>query len=117
MAFNFVHLFIGGGIIVSAVGDELVLAHPDHADGRAIAAIVGGPALYLFGNALFKWVTNDRRWPPLSHMAGVALMLALLVPSTMHLLSALALAALVALILVLVAAWESLTLRRAPREH
>ncbi len=117
MAYTYLHLFIVAGIIVSAVGDELVLAHPDHADGRAIAAIVGGPALYLFGNALFKWVTNDRRWPPLSHMVGVALMLALLVPATLHLLSALGLAALVALVLVLVAAWESLTLRRARRQH
>ena len=115
IAYTYLHLLIVAGIIVSAVADELVLAHPDHADGKAIAALIGGPALYLLGNALFKWVTNDRRLPPLSHMVGTALLLALLIPARLHLLSALALAASVAVVIVAVAVWESLALRRAAR--
>jgi len=39
--------------------------HGAHA--AAIAAIVGGPALYLLGCALFKWATNTRKFPPVAH--------------------------------------------------
>ena len=43
------------GIIVTAVGDEFTLAHPEgHADLKTAAAIVGGPALYLIGTLLFR---------------------------------------------------------------
>ena len=76
-AYTYLHLPIVAGIIVCAVSDELVLAHPGHASDAGIAAILGGPALYLLGNALFKWVTNLRRALPLSHLAGLLLLLAL----------------------------------------
>lgn len=115
LAYTYMHLPIVAGIIVSAVADEMVLAHPGHADGPAIAAIIGGPALYLLGNALFKWVTNDRRWPPLSHLAGLALLSALVVPASMHLLGALALATAVLAVLGLVAVWEHVSIHRAIR--
>ena len=57
-AYTYLHLPIIGGVIVCAVADELVLAHPDHASDAGLAAILGGPALYLVGNALFKWVSQ-----------------------------------------------------------
>jgi low temperature requirement protein LtrA len=45
------------GIIVAAVGDELVIAHPlGHAELPAIVAVLGGPALFLAGHALFKFL-------------------------------------------------------------
>jgi len=72
------HALIVGGVIVGAVGDELLLTHPEHLSSTTVAVVIGGPALYLVGNALFKWVTNDRRAPPRSHMVGLALLLALL---------------------------------------
>jgi low temperature requirement protein LtrA len=112
VAYTYLHVLIVGGIIVAAVGDELVLAHPDHVAGAGVAAILGGPALYLLGNALFKWVMNDRRTPPLSHVTGLLLLAALLPPAAVHLFSALGLAAAANGVLVLVAAWESLALRR-----
>jgi low temperature requirement protein LtrA len=112
IAYTYLHALIVAGIIVAAVGDELVLAHPDHASGAAVAATLGGPALYLVGNALFKWVTNDRRAPPLSHLVGLALLAALLPVGLGHHVSALALAAAATGVLVLVAAWESVALRR-----
>jgi hypothetical protein len=59
----------------------------------------------------FKWVCNDRRLPPLSHVVGLALLAALAVPAFGHLLSALAVGALACAALVLVAAWEHLSLR------
>jgi low temperature requirement protein LtrA len=56
LAYTYIHLFIVAGIIVSAVGDEFTLAHPDgHADFAMASAIVGGPALYLIGTLLFRF--------------------------------------------------------------
>ena len=43
------------GIIVTAVGDELVIAHPFEQAGPAtVATVLGGPALFLAGHLLFK---------------------------------------------------------------
>lgn len=114
-AYTYLHLLIVAGIIVCAVADELILAHPTHADDAGIAAILGGPALYLLGNALFKWATNDRRTPPLSHMIGLLLLFAVMPFAFAHVFSALALGAITTAILVLVAGWETLALRRPAR--
>ena len=111
-AYTYLHIPIIAGIVLCAVADELVLVHPDHATDAGILVILGGPLVYLLGNMLFKWTTNTRRTPPLSHMAGVALLLLLAIPAAMHLLSALALGALTSAVLVLVAAWEWIALRR-----
>ena len=115
-AYTYLHLLIVAGIIVCAVADELVLAHPGHATDAGIAAILGGPTLYLLGNALFKWVTNDRRTPPLSHLAGLLLLFGLMPFAFAHVMSALALGATTTAILVLVAAWETVALRRPAKE-
>jgi low temperature requirement protein LtrA len=112
-AYTVIHLPIVAGIIVSAVADEIVLEHPAHADAAGVAAILAGPALYLVGNAIFKWITNDRRTPPLSHLVGLALLAVLAAPVFTHALSALALGAATTAILIVVAAWEYRALRRA----
>ena len=112
LAYTYLHLPIVAGIIVCAVADEVSLAHPGHASNAGIAAILGGPALYLLGHALFKWATNARPVPPLSHLVGLLLLAALAPFAFAHLFSALALAATTTAVLVLVAAWESLALRR-----
>jgi low temperature requirement protein LtrA len=40
---------------VAAVGDELVIAHPtEELPGREVAAVVAGPAIYLFAQGLFR---------------------------------------------------------------
>jgi low temperature requirement protein LtrA len=103
LAYTYLHLPIVAGIIVAAVGDELVLAHPSgHGSPAATAAILGGPALYLAGNLLFKRATAER--VPLSHLGGLVL-LALLVPLA-TLASPLATTTATTLVLVLVAVWE-----------
>ena len=103
LAYTYLHLPLVAGIIVAAVGDELVLAHPTgHGSPAATAAILGGPALYLAGNLLFKRATAERL--PLSHLGGLVL-LALLIPLA-ELASPLAIATAATLVLVLVAAWE-----------
>jgi low temperature requirement protein LtrA len=109
LAYTYMHLPIVAGIIVAAVGDELVLAHPTgHGSPAATAAILGGPALYLAGNLLFKRATAERL--PLSHLGGLVL-LALLIPLA-GLGSPLAIATAATLVLVLVAAWEWRSLGR-----
>jgi low temperature requirement protein LtrA len=109
-AYTYLHLPIVAGIIVCAVGDEILLTHTEHADTAGLVAILAGPALYLLGNALFKWITNRRRTPPLSHMAGLVLLLAL-APLAGHA-TVLQLSLATTAVLVLVAAWESVALRR-----
>jgi low temperature requirement protein LtrA len=108
LAYTYLHLPIVAGIIVAAVADELILAHPTgHADPTTIAAALGGPALYVLGTALFK-ATIARR-VPLSHLVGL-LLLALLVLVAAEM-SPLVLGTAATVVLLLVAAWERLSLR------
>jgi low temperature requirement protein LtrA len=108
LAYTYLHLPIVVGIIVSAVADEFVLAHPTgHTEMKTVAVVVGGPALYLIGNLLFKRTIWGRL--PLSHLVGLGL-LALLAPAALFA-PPLALGAAVTLVLVIVAAWETRSLQ------
>ena len=54
-AYTYLHLPIVAGILLTAVGDELVIAHPSDELGTAGAlAALGGPALYLLGLVAFS---------------------------------------------------------------
>ncbi|MFL5735306.1 MAG: low temperature requirement protein A [Chloroflexia bacterium] len=54
-AYTYFHLPMVAGIIVTAVGDDLIIAHPMEATSASTAAVIlGGPALFLAGHALFK---------------------------------------------------------------
>ncbi|MFC4050338.1 low temperature requirement protein A [Actinomadura syzygii] len=56
-AYTFIHIVMVAGIIVGAVADEKVLAHPGGHLGTAFAVVaLGGPALFVAGQALFKRV-------------------------------------------------------------
>lgn len=53
--YTYLHVVMAAGIIVSAVGDELVIAHPtDLLPPYEVAAVAAGPALYLLAHALFR---------------------------------------------------------------
>ena len=78
--------------------------------GTAIMA--GGPACYLIGAALFKWLTNDRRTPPLSHMAGLLLLAALAWAAFAYHLPPLTLGIATSVVFAVVAVWESVAIRR-----
>jgi low temperature requirement protein LtrA len=111
LAYTYIHLLPVAGIIVAAAADELVLAHPDgRTDVKTAAAVLGGPALFLLGNLLFKR-TQIRR-TGLSHMVGLAL-LAALIPLALYA-SPLAFAAAATLVLVIVAIWETRSLGGRP---
>ena len=112
VAYSYLHIAIVAGIIVSAVGDEIVLVHPGHADTAVIAVVIGGPALFLLGCMLFKWVSYERRTPPLSHFVGVLALGALSASIWANGFSALQLGNATAAVLLIVAVWETLALRR-----
>ncbi|HVY04806.1 MAG TPA: low temperature requirement protein A [Burkholderiales bacterium] len=112
--FHYVHVAIIAGIIVTAVGSELFLAHPDgHMEARYVAVLIGGPLLYMGGNAIYKRIVYRRF--PLSHLAGLA-MLAVLVPFA-WLTDLLMVGGLTTLILLVVAAWEALSRRDIARRR
>jgi low temperature requirement protein LtrA len=54
-AYSYLHLPIVAGIIMVAVGNDFLLAHPDRTPGGPVAAmLLGGPAAYLAGESLFR---------------------------------------------------------------
>ncbi len=107
--YTYIHIIIVAGIIVTAVGDELVLHHPlGHADTKTVAVVLGGPALYLIGNALFKRLSAPNF--PLSHHAGIVMLFLLLF--IFPFVSPLVLSAGSTLVLIIVAVWEWLSLRQ-----
>jgi low temperature requirement protein LtrA len=111
--YTYLHLPIVAGIIVAAVADELVLSHPGGHEGYtdlgAAAVIIGGPALYLLGCALFKRLSAP--FLPLSHLVGLALLAALAPAATIT--TPLVLSAGTTAVLVIVVAWEWMSLARA----
>ena len=105
--FHYVHVVIVAGIIVSAVANELLIAHPHGTTNMQYAALLTGALLlYLLGNGLYRLVVYGGF--PRSHAAGAAALLVLgLVATRMEILLFTALAGAV---LVAMAVWE--TLRR-----
>lgn len=74
--FHYVHVILVAGIIVTAVGNDLVMAHPhEHLDTAQVIALIAGPALYLLGSAIYKKVVYGTL--PRSHLAGALALLAL----------------------------------------
>ncbi|HFZ1791424.1 TPA: low temperature requirement protein A [Serratia marcescens] len=112
--FHYVHVALVGAIIVCAVANELVIAHPDGRIQHATAAVLLlGPALYLFANALYKRLVYHRF--PLSHLVGL-LALAVLAPVA-YFTDLLMVNGLTTLIMVVVAVWESISRGRTPQRH
>ena len=113
LAYTYLHMPIVAGIIVTAVADELVLKHPaGHSDLKTVLSAIGGPLLFLFGTILFKH--SFRGFLQLSHGAGiVALCLLAWFAGD---LSPLMLSIVTSAIMIVVAVWESISLR-SPSER
>jgi low temperature requirement protein LtrA len=74
-AYTYLHLPIVAGILLTAVGDELVIAHPGDELGTAGALVaLGGPALYLLGIVAFG--ARVGRHQPWTRTAAAVLLLA-----------------------------------------
>ncbi|MDR3683486.1 MAG: low temperature requirement protein A [Geothrix sp.] len=111
-AYTYVHALLVAGIIAVAAGDGLLLEHP----GAAVSLpaglmLLGGPALYLLGNGIFRRLVHPHF--PVSHTYGL-LFLTLLVPVVPEL-SLLSLAWAVAAALVGVIAISEILVRRQER--
>lgn len=107
LAYTYLHLPIVAGIVASAVGDELLLAHPEgHSDMKAVLSMIGGPLLFLIGTILFK--RSIRGIFQLSHMVGIGLLIALM-PFAHHL-SPLMLSSATTVVVLIVATWEAISL-------
>ncbi len=73
--FTYGHIPIIAGIILCAVGDELVLAHPtEYLHTPELIAVVAGPTLYLLAFAPIRWkVTRGLPWRRLAGAAACVL--------------------------------------------
>jgi low temperature requirement protein LtrA len=108
LAYTYLHMPIVAGIILSAVADELVLKHPaDHSDLKTVLSAIGGPLLFLIGTILFKHTI--RGWLQLSHIGGIVTLGALAWFAAE--LSPLMLSVLTTAIMIIVAGWESISLK------
>ncbi|WP_206121418.1 MULTISPECIES: low temperature requirement protein A [unclassified Burkholderia] len=67
--FHYVHAILVAGIIVTAVGNDLVLTYPDTRSKFAYTiALVAGPAIYILGSAIYKRIVYGVI--PRSHIAS-----------------------------------------------
>jgi low temperature requirement protein LtrA len=98
--YAYAHAIMVAGVIVVAVGIEQTVAHPAGSTSAAAACVIlGGPALFLAGNAVFKFVLTEH--VPHSRLLAIAA-LALLAPLAL-VVSPLALSATATLVVTAVA--------------
>lgn len=103
-AYTYGPILIVAGIVATAVGDELILLHPEGpVSPEAAAVLIGGPLLFMIGSLTAKYAVWGR-WSP-ARLAGVVGLagLALIVPYV----TPLALAASATAVLIAVAGWET----------
>ena len=112
-AYMYLHFVLVAGVLLAAVGDKLVIAHPTRVLTDAeVAVVAAGPALYLLGQVLFRFRMTG--WVSWERVGGaVACVLVGLIGTAVP---GLALAALLVAVLVIVIAIEQIgrTRRRAP---
>ncbi|MFC4091507.1 low temperature requirement protein A [Micromonospora sp. GCM10011541] len=107
------HLVMVAGILAIAVGDELVIEHPfEHTYPALIAVILGGPALFLAGRALFEYGVFNR--VSRNRLIGIGVLTA--ISPTMIFLPPLVAAAAAALVLAGIAVSDAARARGRPPE-
>ncbi len=114
--YTYYHALIVAGVILSAVGDELALAHPvGHLEVSSLVMFGSSGALFLIGCGLFK--REIAGFFPLSHMAGLALLVLALGASYALHWEPYQAALVGAGALVVTAFWEWMSLERGLPEH
>lgn len=104
IAYTNAHIPMVAGIVLTAAGNEMVLAHPSgHIELPTTLIVVGGPTLFLAGSLWFFRTICGKA--PMSHMLGLlALVVCALLASSLE---PVWLNALTTLVLVGVGAWET----------
>jgi low temperature requirement protein LtrA len=111
-AYTYFHLPIVAGVIVAAAGDELTISHPTgHSGGAVVATVLGGPALFLAGHALYKRAIFDT---VSVNRIGAIGMLAVLAPVGFAV-PPLALSGMATVVVAAVSVLDTIVLRRAAR--
>lgn len=106
--FHYIHAILIGGVIATAVGNDLVLAHPHESLKSSYALVLTvGPMIYLLGGAIYKKTVYGM--VPASHMAGAAALL-LLIPVAYYV-DLLAMGWLTTIVMLVVSFWEGRMLR------
>ena len=107
--FHYVHVTIVAGVIVMAVADDLVIAHT-HArpDAAELAVLLAGPGIFMLGNGIYQAIVYGRF--PLSHLLGLAGLLAVLGLGLVT--DLLMVGGAISLLLILVAVWNGVSRRR-----
>lgn len=101
--FHYVHAILVAGIIATAVGNDLVMAHPhDPLKTAYVLVLVAGPAIYLIGSAIYKKVVYGVI--PTSHVFGVLALLAAIPVGYMA--DLLEMGILTTVIMLVVSVWE-----------
>ena len=60
-AYSYTHILLVLGIMLAAIGNELVIAHPlDELDRAGLIVVVAGPVLYLLGHSAFALIMTGR---------------------------------------------------------
>ncbi|MGW4152165.1 low temperature requirement protein A [Micromonospora chersina] len=107
------HVLMVAAVVAIAVGDELVIMHPlGHAEPAWTAVLLGGPALFLTGRAIFEYAVFGR--VSLPRVIGALALLAL-IPAMMPV-PPLAVATAATLVLTGVAVADAARTRRLPAE-
>jgi low temperature requirement protein LtrA len=107
------HLIMTAGIVAISVGDELAIRHPfGHTQPAWVAAILGGPALFLAGRAIFEYTVFGRVSP--NRVIGIVVLAA--ISPVMIFLPPLLVAAAAALVLAGVAVSDAARARGRPPE-
>lgn len=82
LIYNAIHIVLVGALIICAVGDELIVAHPEQEmRAEVVFVLIIGPIVYILANSIYKYVTC--RMLTLSHIIAV-IALALLLPWPYH---------------------------------
>jgi low temperature requirement protein LtrA len=113
-AYMYLHVILVGGVILSVVGDRLVIAHPtDVLTSAEVAIVAAGPAVYLLGQVLFRLrVAGSVSWKRLG--GAVACVLVGVIGTAVP---ALALSAMLVSVLFVVIASETVTGARSPQRR
>ncbi|MEO3929456.1 low temperature requirement protein A [Micromonosporaceae bacterium B7E4] len=105
---GYAHLIMVAGVVLTTVGDELIIRHPmEDTPGGWVAVIVGGPVLFLAGRILLGhevFVRVSRPW-----LVGIAVLI-LIAPTTV-LLPPLLVSVAVMLVLLGVVVADAVTVR------